>query len=101
MDIEELQDKVGKFNDLNFPGQTLEGVLAHLHDETAELKDSHIDLMEWADVLILFLAAVHRSGMRPGMIVSLAEIKMIINANRKWPSKPDERGVFHHVELGA
>ena len=95
-----LVARVVEFQERNFPDQKVEGVLAHAGDEIKELLANPQDKEEWADLLILFIAALYRSGcMNTDELFAVAHAKMDKNNKRKW-GPADARGVYHHTEEG-
>ena len=94
--IQRLQNECMEFQK-NFPGQTIEGIIQHMIDELEELKKHPRDIMEQADLLIFVLVIAGKQKLPADILVEATFLKMKINRTRKWPKKPDRRGVFHHV----
>jgi hypothetical protein len=95
-----LVARVVDFQNRKFPGQTLAGVLKHLEREVGELRENPADEKEWADVLILLIAALYRRGITTDELFAIAHAKVDENETRTWPVQPDADGVYHHVEEG-
>lgn len=95
--MQELQDRIGKWQDKTFPLQTLEGKMNHLKLEAQEIIHNRRNLSEWADVLILYLGAADLEGFVVEELIDAANRKMGINENRKW-GPPDANGVCSHIE---
>jgi hypothetical protein len=98
-DFDILVARVVAFQQAQFPDQTLEGLLAHVGDELKEVIAAPRDKKEWADLFILFLAALFRADINTDDLVKEAHAKMDVNVKRKW-APADERGVYHHTEEG-
>lgn len=119
-DLAELQASIGAWGDATFPRAdrmaALDGVMAHLEDEVAELWDEigKHDVLEGdgrevivhprpeklreelADVFILACQAAHLLGIDAAAAITE---KMAENRKRRW-GRPDARGVVKHIETG-
>lgn len=93
--LAELIERVAKFQEEKFPDQPLKGKLAHLAREVRELHKKPNDIFEWADTLILFIAALHSANIDLESVIIWAEEKMDINDARKW-SRPARDGHIRH-----
>lgn len=90
-----LQNRVAEFNQRKFPGQTFEGKLKHAIREIGEVIDNPDDDSEWADVLILFLAAAAMKSKTTTRLLEAAHAKVDGLELREW-SAPDAEGVIEH-----
>jgi hypothetical protein len=76
------------------PGTRMNAVIDHIEKELAEVRDSHGDIAEWADVIILAMDGAWRAGYTPQEIVEAIVEKQTKNENRTWPdwrtSDPDK-----------
>jgi hypothetical protein len=70
--------------------------LMHLKKEVDEAIADPDKIEEYADILILTLAAVDRAGFDLFDLLHAAEKKHAINKQRTWGT-PDEHGVVQHV----
>jgi hypothetical protein len=67
------------------PGARLNGVLAHIRKELAEIEDNPTDVSEWVDVIILALDGAWRAGWQPQQIIDAIKAKQAKNEAREWP----------------
>lgn len=95
--LRELQIAVADFSREKFVGQTLQGIVNHLKREAGEVAIKPNDLMEYADVLILWCEALTKNGVDVDTLVGVAWIKLDICRRRKWQPM-DAEGVFQHAE---
>lgn len=89
-----------------FPGATLEGAGAHLLQEIEEA------CVELADCFFMAIQCENLGGAPMGLPETIWEMmeglgcipekvimaKLEHNKQRKWPTMPDDDGVFHHEE---
>jgi hypothetical protein len=95
--VQQLQDRIVRFQLKTFPNQPLDGQLAHLAREVGETRKDPNDITEWADMFILFLGSAGRNFFVTADLIAAAHAKMDINEKRKW--KPaDVEGVHEHAE---
>ncbi len=71
------------------------GSLKHLAKEVQECLADPTDLMEWADILILFLDGSRRAGFTPMQVIEAAHEKMRTNRARVWPKPSSDEPVEH------
>ena len=72
-----------------------EGICKHIESELEEIRDNPGDLMEWADVIILGIDGVWRSGHSAQEIWTALQRKQAINAGRTYPRGNDDEPSFH------
>lgn len=75
----------------------VESTFNHMVEEMREVLDDPTDIMEWADVLILYMDAAAHCGHTMETIREAVLEKHCINVNREW-GEPDGNGVVRHVE---
>jgi len=92
-----LVERIADFQKRKFPNVTVAAKLLHAQKEITEVINDPNDLVEWADVLILFLAAAHQQGLTLPQLVAAAYVKMDENERRKWAA-PDADGCVHHIK---
>ena len=88
-------DEIVQWGRGQFPGATLEGIIAKFEEEVEELRASgYRDIMEIADVgfMLAQMADVQGESLEDALADKLAE-----NKARTWPERPDENGVYSHV----
>ena len=66
-------------------GERLQGNLAHIRKELAEIEQDPKDIFEWVDVVILAFDGAMRQGFTPEQIIETYKAKMAINYARSWP----------------
>lgn len=98
--IEPLQMQIHEWQCKTFPGQSPSGQVEHLKRELDECLAQPDDIEEHADALILLLGFFSRQGHAIEDVIIAAKEKHAKNLLRKWPTAPDEGGVFHHLEEG-
>jgi hypothetical protein len=94
-DLNDLQRRVNEWQNVTFIHGTVDSKLHHMVDEVEEVRRAPEDLLEWADIMILFMGACGKAGFTMEEIMVGVEAKLIINKKRKW-GEPDERGVCKH-----
>jgi hypothetical protein len=67
------------------PGPRLEGVIAHIRKELAEIEAKPTDVTEWIDVVLLALDGAWRAGFGPEEIAIALQGKQAKNEARTWP----------------
>jgi len=90
---EALFERIAAWSMATFPAGTPASHAKHLAREVEELAANPTDELEWADVAILAIGAVARSG---GSLMRAIERKHEINLTRQW-GQPDADGVVEHV----
>lgn len=92
-DIRQLQDRVTRWADINFPQRTTKDILLKLYEEIGEYCRNPKSALEMGDILILLLDVAHKNGIDLHRAV---EDKMEINESREW--RVDENtGIMRHV----
>ena len=67
------------------PGARTQGIINHILSELEEIDESHGDLEEWIDVVILAFDGAWRSGYSALEIVTMLQAKQLKNERREWP----------------
>jgi NTP pyrophosphatase (non-canonical NTP hydrolase) len=93
-DIRQLQDRITKWADSNFPQRTTSDVLLKLYEEVGEYCRNPKSAPEMGDILILLLDVAHLNGID---VHKAVEEKMDINEKRSWQVDPNTR-IMRHVE---
>lgn len=92
-DIRQLQDRVTRWADANFPQRTTKDILLKLYEEIGEYCRNPQSSLEMGDILILLLDVAYKNGIDVHRAV---ETKMDINEQRQW--RVDENtGIMRHV----
>ena len=91
-----LQVEVSDWAASVFGDSTLHARMEHIRRETYEIEESPDEPLEWADVMLIFLHAMHRQGMSMDDLLSACWEKFHIVRRRDW-AKPDEHGVVEHI----
>lgn len=95
-ELQELQDKVGKWADSQWKGkETLDGMIRHLNEEVEHLKENPYDPEAYADVFILFMNIARKAGFDMNEVCLATEAKHTINLAREW-AEPNEQGITYH-----
>ena len=92
-DFQLLQDKIGEWSDER--NTDIQGLLNHLVEEAEDLKANPYSLMNYADVMILLMAAARKAGCTMEELYKAVEVKHTINESRIWMT-PDETGITRH-----
>ena len=95
--IRDLQWEVREWALKTFPGQTVDGICAHLVREAGELRKDPADIGEMADVFILLMEVSAFQGVTVDELIVAAWTKFHICKRRKWKAA-DAEGVFEHEE---
>jgi len=93
-DIRQLQDRITKWADENFPNRTTADILLKLYEEVGEYARNPKAALEMGDIMILLLDVAHKNGIDVHRAV---EEKMDINEKRNWRVDPNTR-IMRHVE---
>jgi NTP pyrophosphatase (non-canonical NTP hydrolase) len=92
-DIRQLQDRVTRWADSNFPQRTTKDILLKLYEEIGEYCRNPRAALEMGDIMILLLDVAHKNGID---VHKAVEEKMDINEARQW--RVDENtGIMRHV----
>jgi hypothetical protein len=94
-----VQEEVGAWQDVTFIHGSVGSKLHHMVDEIEEARKAPGDLLEWADIMMLFMGASRLAGFTMDEILTGVKAKLIINKKREW-GEPDERGVVKHKRRG-
>lgn len=93
-DIRQLQDRVTRWADSNFPERTTKDILLKLYEEIGEYCRNPQAALEMGDIMILLLDVAYKNGIDVHRAI---ENKMDINESRKW--RVDENtGIMRHVD---
>ena len=92
-DIRQLQDRITRWADVNFPNRTTADILLKLYEEVGEYARTPKSALELGDVMILLLDVAARNGID---VHAAIEAKMEINENRNWAVDPNTR-IMRHV----
>jgi NTP pyrophosphatase (non-canonical NTP hydrolase) len=92
-DIRQLQDRITRWADQNFPNRTTADILLKLYEEVGEYARTPKSALELGDVMILLLDVAARNGID---VHAAIEAKMEINENRNWAVDPNTR-IMRHV----
>jgi NTP pyrophosphatase (non-canonical NTP hydrolase) len=93
-DIRQLQDRITRWADINFPQRTTPDVLLKLYEEVGEYCRNPKSALEMGDILILLFDVAHLNGIDVHRAV---EEKMDINERRQWEVDVNTR-IMRHVE---
>jgi len=93
-DIRQLQDRITRWADINFPQRTTPDVLLKLYEEVGEYCRNPKSALEMGDILILLFDVAHYNGLDVHRAV---EEKMDINERRQWEVDVNTR-IMRHVE---
>ena len=93
-DIRQLQDRITKWADTNFPNRTTADILLKLYEEVGEYARNPKAALEMGDILILLLDVAHMNGIDVHRAV---EDKMDINEKRDWTVDANTR-IMRHVD---
>lgn len=94
-DIRQLQDRITKWADANFPHRTTKDILLKLYEEIGEYCRNPKSSLEMGDIMILLLDVAAKNGIDVHRAV---EDKMEINEQRDW--RVDENtGIMRHVDI--
>ena len=92
-DIRQLQDRITKWADTNFPARTTADILLKLYEEVGEYARDPKSALELGDVMILLLDVAHVNGID---VHAAIEAKMEINEGRSWQVDENTR-IMRHV----
>jgi NTP pyrophosphatase (non-canonical NTP hydrolase) len=93
-DMRQLQDRITKWADANFPARTTADILLKLYEEVGEYARNPKAALEMGDIMILLLDVAHKNGIDVHRAV---EEKMDINETRTWAVDSHTR-IMRHVE---
>ena len=93
-DIRQLQDRITKWADTNFPNRTTADILLKLYEEVGEYARNPKAALEMGDIMILLLDVAHQNGIDVHRAV---EDKMDINEKREWRVDANTR-IMRHVQ---
>jgi NTP pyrophosphatase (non-canonical NTP hydrolase) len=93
-DIRQLQDRITKWADANFPNRTTADILLKLYEEVGEYARNPKAALEMGDIMILLLDVAHQNGIDVHRAV---EDKMDINEKREWQVDANTR-IMRHVQ---
>ena len=96
MIFQQLFREHGRFCRETFPDHALAGHVEKLKTECDEVLKCPNDVMEFADVLLVFISMASTAGFEPDEILCAAETKLNINRRRKWMKMPD--GTYQHIK---
>ena len=92
-DIRQLQDRITRWADANFPQRTTADILLKLYEEVGEYARDPRAALEMGDVFILLLDVASRNGID---VHKAIEDKMDINEARQWRVDENTR-IMRHV----
>lgn len=92
-DIRQLQDRITKWADTNFPNRTTADILLKLYEEVGEYARDPKSALEFGDVMILLLDVAYKNGID---IHRAVEDKMEVNEARAWRVDENTR-IMRHV----
>ena len=92
-DIRQLQDRITRWADVNFPQRTTADILLKLYEEVGEYARDPRAALEIGDVFILLLDVASRNGID---VHKAIEDKMEINESREWRVDENTR-IMRHV----
>jgi NTP pyrophosphatase (non-canonical NTP hydrolase) len=92
-DIRQLQDRITRWADVNFPQRTTADILLKLYEEVGEYARDPRSALEMGDVFILLLDVASRNGID---VHKAIEDKMEINESREWRVDENTR-IMRHV----
>jgi NTP pyrophosphatase (non-canonical NTP hydrolase) len=93
-DIRQLQDRITKWADTNFPARTTADILLKLYEEVGEYARNPKAALEMGDIMILLLDVAHKNGID---VHKAIEEKMDINEKRNWRVDENTR-IMRHVQ---
>jgi NTP pyrophosphatase (non-canonical NTP hydrolase) len=93
-DIRQLQDRITKWADTNFPHRTTADILLKLYEEVGEYARNPKAALEMGDIMILLLDVAHKNGID---VHKAVEDKMDINEGREWEVDVNTR-IMRHVQ---
>lgn len=93
-DIRQLQDRITRWADANFPARTTADILLKLYEEVGEYARNPKAALEMGDIMILLLDVAHKNGID---VHKAIEDKMDINETRSWAVDSNTR-IMRHVE---
>lgn len=97
-EIDRFRLTLSDWQDRTFGQATLESVLAHMREEIDEVIENPDDLYEWADMLLLFLGAMSKQGIRFEEVFDKSRDKFYnVLVHRQW-GNPDSNGVVRHIK---
>lgn len=88
-----LQERIGEWSDER--NTDLEGLINHLIEEIKDLKERPYNIMDYADVAILFMSSLRKAAYTMDELYQAIEAKHRINESRIWLD-PDEDGVTRY-----
>lgn len=92
-DIRQLQERITKWADVNFPNRTTADILLKLYEEVGEYARNPKAALEMGDIMILLLDVAHKNGID---VHKAVEDKMDINETRQW-RVDDHTRIMRHV----
>lgn len=92
-DIRQLQDRITKWADSNFPNRSTADILLKLYEEVGEYARDPRSAPEFGDVMILLLDVAYKNGID---IHRAVEEKMDVNESRTWRVDENTR-IMRHV----
>ena len=92
-DIRQLQERITRWADANFPNRTTADILLKLYEEVGEYARNPKASLEMGDILILLLDVAAQNGIDVHRAV---EEKMDINEARQWRVDENTR-IMRHV----
>lgn len=92
-DIRQLQDRITRWADANFPQRTTADILLKLYEEVGEYARNPKAALEMGDIMILLLDVASRNGIDVHRAI---EDKMEINEAREWRVDENTR-IMRHV----
>jgi len=92
-DIRQLQDRITKWADANFPNRSTADILLKLYEEVGEYARNPKSALEMGDIMILLLDVAARNGID---VHAAVEAKMDINEKREWAVDENTR-IMRHV----
>ena len=96
-ELKELQLDLFNWAEKTFYEPTIETVMAHCKEEIDEVLADPTDIMEWADVLMIYLHGAQIYGYSIDKIYLAMLDKFEIIKKRDW-LPPDEKGIIRHVK---
>lgn len=93
----EFQNEFSEWAFETFKGQKIDGKLKHMKKEIDEIIENPDDIIEWADVMLLFLNASKQQGLDMDQILDACKEKFEIIKKREW-QEPDEDGTIQHKQ---
>jgi hypothetical protein len=103
-----LQDDHRAWTDIQFPNQTIRGLVKHLKREVDELHDAMLSddppeapHMECADIQLLLVGILTKLKVSAESHIENCDTKLEICKKRIWPAEADADGVFHHTAEAA